>query len=255
MFSESGVIMHQYRKFSSIVLLLMFLLMSQWVSLTKAQTGYARCNHFPQTYTGLSGLVVPYLYLLEGEVLTFSLSSTISPVIVEFPIGTVITTTTTGWFGTFTIPADGPYSFSFSMPSFGSFILTVTCDPIIVSDPEDPATDLPVDLQPAFTDGRLNNWDMGNPVVVYGYDDETRRGLHIYSTAGILLLEVSSEQIAAVAECPSENTLIASAGAVELYRLTNCKYQLNAPSLDGTKIYTMIFNALYVNTGYTSYEE
>jgi hypothetical protein len=108
---------------------------------------------------------------------------------------------------------------------------------------------------PTFTDGRINNWDTGNPVVVYGHDGETGRGLVIYSPDGELLLVVSSDEIEAVGNCPAENTLIASAGKVELYRLRDCRYQLNAPSLDGTKTYVLIFNDLYENTGYSSHEE
>ena len=110
------------------------------------------------------------------------------------------------------------------------------------------------DVGPAFVDGRINNWDTGSPVVVYGHDGESGRGLVIYSPEGLLLLLVSAEELARVGECPAENTLIASAGAVEVYRLSSCEYQINAPSLDGTKTYVLIFNGLYENTGYSSYE-
>lgn len=109
--------------------------------------------------------------------------------------------------------------------------------------------------QPAFTDGRINNWDTASPVVLYGYDDNQGRGLHLYSPDGVLLLDIGAGQIAAVDDCPASNTLIASTGAISLYRLSSCEFQLNAPSLDGTKTYVLIFNALYENTGYRSYEE
>lgn len=156
-----------------------------------------------------------------------------------------------------TFPAD------FAEAQAGPLLDTLSFDPntFVVT----PCTDLPIyasaissssdEPQPAFRDGRLNNWDTGNPVVPFGHDYETGRGLVVYSPEGNVLLEVTPEQIAAVAECPSENTLIASTGTVALYRLTSCQYQLNAPSLDGTKTYVMIFNDLYENTGYSSHEE
>jgi hypothetical protein len=111
------------------------------------------------------------------------------------------------------------------------------------------------EIHPPFSDGRINNWDTGNPVVLFGHDYETGRGLVVYSPEGAVVLEASPEQIAAITECPAENTLIVSAGDVALYRLASCHYQLNAPSLDGTKTYVLIFNDLYENTGYSSHEE
>lgn len=72
----------------------------------------------------------------------------------------------------------------------------------------------------------------------------------------MLLLQVTAEQIAGVDECPNTNTLIASAGEIVVYRLSNCLYQVNAPSLDGTKTYTLIFDQLSTQRGatYVSYE-
>ena len=107
---------------------------------------------------------------------------------------------------------------------------------------------------PSFSDGRLNRYDMAAPVVVYPHDFETGRGLVVYSPEGALLLEVRPEALANVAECPEENTLVLRSGDVALYRLTDCRYQLNAPSLDGTKTYVLIFDNLY-NSAYISYEE
>jgi hypothetical protein len=111
------------------------------------------------------------------------------------------------------------------------------------------------EIQPPFSDGRINNWDTASPAVLFGHDYETGRGLVVYSPEGALLLQARPEDIAAIEECPTENTLIVSEGNIVLYRLTSCLYQLNAPSLDGTKTYVLIFNDLYENTGYTSHEE
>lgn len=109
--------------------------------------------------------------------------------------------------------------------------------------------------QPLFNDGRLNDRDAASPVVVYGHDFETGRGLVIYAPVGGLLLQVSPEQISEIADCPDENTLLASTPNIALYRLSSCEFQLNAPSLDGAKTYVLIFKELYPNTGYSSYEE
>jgi hypothetical protein len=107
---------------------------------------------------------------------------------------------------------------------------------------------------PSFRDGRINNFDMAAPVVAYGHDFETGRGLVVYSPEGALLLEVHPEAIVSVEDCPAENTLILRSGDVALYRLSSCLYQLNAPSLDGTKTYVLIFDSLYT-PAYISYEE
>jgi hypothetical protein len=109
-------------------------------------------------------------------------------------------------------------------------------------------------LQPNFSDGRINNWDVAAPVVVYGQDFENGRGLAVYSPQGELLL-VHPDEIAAVPECPLQNTVIANGDKIGLYRLANCHYQINAPTLDGAKTYVLIFDAFFANTGYHSHEE
>jgi|GEM_PF-3993135 len=132
----------------------------------------------------------------------------------------------------------------------------------IVFDPAEigACTNLPLrtrqsDNQPPFNDGRLNNWDTASSIVVWGHDFETGRGLVVYSPDSVLLLQITPEQIAEIADCPAENTLIVSSNEVDFYRLSSCEFQLNAPSLDGTKTYVLIFDELYANTGYSSYEE
>jgi hypothetical protein len=141
-------------------------------------------------------------------------------------------------------------SISVDPADFG-MCLDLPLNPVI----PDPVTDEDEIIEnPSFSDGRINNFDMAAPVAAYGHDFETGRGVVVYSPEGALLLEVHPEAIASVEDCPAENTLILSSGDVALYRLSSCLYQLNAPSLDGTKTYVLIFDSLYT-PAYISYEE
>lgn len=106
---------------------------------------------------------------------------------------------------------------------------------------------------PAFVDGRINNFDVANPVVVYPIRTEAGTGLHIYSDAGVLLLIVTPEMIAAVPAQPEANTLIAEANGVALYRLSSGEFQVNAPMYNG-KTYVLIFKELFPDGGYESFE-
>jgi hypothetical protein len=133
--------------------------------------------------------------------------------------------------------------------------------------PEPDATSEP--LRPTFFDGRINDFDTGSPAVLFGYDyGDGQWGLHVYDANGEgLLLEVRSEEIAAVAECPEENTLIAENEdtGVALYRLTVrpaadgistvCPFQLNAPTGEAGKVYIIIFDGLQPHSRYVSWEE
>ena len=51
------------------------------------------------------------------------------------------------------------------------------------------------------------------------------------------------EEIAAVSATPDENTLIASAGAIQVWRLTTGQIQVNAPGLEPepTKLYVFVW--------------
>jgi hypothetical protein len=122
---------------------------------------------------------------------------------------------------------------------------------------------------PVFYDGRINNYDTGTPVVLYGKadaDDNWR--LEVYNADGTgLLVVVYPEMIAAVPECPDENTLIYNdeTTGISLWRLpvrmvtedgvNVCPFQLNAPSTEAGKTYIIIFDALYPNSYYQSHEE
>ncbi len=99
-------------------------------------------------------------------------------------------------------------------------------------------------------DGRINRFDMAAPVAVYPFTFEGGVGLRFYQIDagghGALILEVTPEQIAAVANPPAANTLIASTsdGAVALYRLTTGEFQMNAGS------YVIVFSELDSGAAY-----
>lgn len=113
-----------------------------------------------------------------------------------------------------------------------------------------------------FYDGRINDFDTGNPVVLYGYQDgNANRGLTVYGANDEgLLMQVTPSEIASVPECPTINTMIANNGSISLYRLAErsdgrCPFQLNAPTGDGSKTYIIIFDSLDTHTYYESWEE
>lgn len=112
--------------------------------------------------------------------------------------------------------------------------------------------------QPVFRDGRINNYDTSNPVVVYPIRDENNQvSIHIYSDTGVLLLVISAEQIANTPENPDNNIIIAEDGGISFARIHGDGqgfWQVTAPQYNG-KTYVLIFSELYANAGYTSYEE
>ena len=138
-----------------------------------------------------------------------------------------------------TIPAPGRYTMVISsfVPMLTGAVYYVIDGPGFIRYPENGA----------FSDGRINNWDPAAPLVLYGIDRSDGRGLIAYSPtkAGQVLFEVSAADIAAVPDCPAENALIAQSGAIALYRLTSCGFELHAPSLDGAKTYVVQFSGLY----------
>lgn len=79
-------------------------------------------------------------------------------------------------------------------------------------------------------DGRLNHLDAAAPATIYCLPDG---GVAIWDlnlmSAGELALAVAPGEIAAVPTHPAENTLIAGAGGIRLYRLTTGQLQVNAP--------------------------
>ena len=117
--------------------------------------------------------------------------------------------------------------------------------------------------QPAFTDGRINDWDTGNPVVLYGMADGNSRRLDIYAAdSSGLILSIPASAIDAVPACPAGNTLILSdaTSGISLWRLTArsdgiCPFQLMAPATEASKTYVIIFDGLHAHTFYRSWEQ
>jgi hypothetical protein len=114
------------------------------------------------------------------------------------------------------------------------------------------------DPVPVFFDGRLNDFDSGSPIVIYFYqNDAGETGIQVYDTEGNLVLLVTPEAIAAIEECPEENTLILESEltGVALYRLASCEFQLMAPTGEPGKWYIAIFENLFNDTPFISFEE
>lgn len=109
---------------------------------------------------------------------------------------------------------------------------------------------------PAFTDGRINNYDSAAPVVVYPNTVDGQTGLSIYSADGTLLFVVTAEQLASASDNPASPELIAGSNGVTLHRIpgeNGGQWQINAPQYNG-KTYVLIFTNLFVDGGYTSFE-
>lgn len=133
--------------------------------------------------------------------------------------------------------------------SFGTYILNISGPGNIFT--------LPVGIpQPAFTDGRINNYDSASPIVVYPHLINDATGLIIYDVNGIELLVISPQQIADAPDNPDSPVLIAQANAVSLYRIPGegrGLWQINTPQYNG-KTYVMIFPELFRSGGYESFE-
>jgi hypothetical protein len=112
--------------------------------------------------------------------------------------------------------------------------------------------------QPSFGDGRINVYDLGAPAVLYAQDyGNGSMGLTVYSPQGELLLVVTPAQIRSVAECPAQNTVIASSpehGITLSRQAVSCNFLLTAPTAEAGKMYIITFFDLAVGTQYTSYE-
>ena len=114
------------------------------------------------------------------------------------------------------------------------------------------------DPVPAFTDGRLNNFDVAAPVAVFTVEYDNSNGLDFWTPtgfegAGELALRVTAEDIASVDATPDTPTLIAAAedASVALYRLSDGAFQVLANAgTSGT--YSLVFETLGANTGYSS---
>jgi hypothetical protein len=113
-----------------------------------------------------------------------------------------------------------------------------------------PRADSP-DLPARHNDGRINNYDFANPIVVYPWQDETGDGFEIYTDEGDLLFRVNGADIAGttlgeIIVSDSEHSIVVS-------RLADGTFQITA-LMDNGKTYVLLFSEPYSNIGYTSYE-
>lgn len=120
------------------------------------------------------------------------------------------------------------------------------------------AADKGPDVVPVFDDSRINNSDVAAPVVVYGTDFDTGRGLELwvagFEGVGTLVLTVTPEEIAAVPALPEEPMLIDAVEdmSIMVYRLPSGEFQVQA-GCNSTEWYFLTFEVLGPNVGYESH--
>lgn len=181
-------------------------------------------------------------------------------------------TKSTGFSWTAGILSTGTYGFAVSIPASTAIgdLMTMRIDlldsggGVLATDSLDyhcgigvvvpvASPEVSLDPQPAFYDGRINDFDTAAPIAIYPHMVDGEAGLIIYDTAGVVLLVISPQQIADAPENPEDNVLISEANGVALYRLTNGDWQINAPQYNG-KTYVIIFSELSHSGGYESFE-
>ncbi|MEL6406282.1 MAG: hypothetical protein AAFR81_18070, partial [Chloroflexota bacterium] len=109
-----------------------------------------------------------------------------------------------------------------------------------------------------FNDGRINNCDTFNPVVLYPINTENGTRLDIYNADGSgLIISLPADLISANTACPAENTaiLIDTTNDIVFYLLSSCEYYLHAPMNEPGKYYIIIFDDLNSGTYYESRTE
>ena len=121
---------------------------------------------------------------------------------------------------------------------------------IAIEDDEEPVL--------VFDDGRINNFDADAPVAVFGTDFPDGRGLELWAPvgfegAGVLVLRVTPDEIAAVPARPSQPTLIDATDdeGIKLYRLPSGEFQVWAIT-NRVEWYSLTFGTLGQNVGYVS---
>lgn len=157
----------------------------------------------------------------------------------------------------YTFPADGVYEirarlFMFVYPPGAAIAANFegACEYVPPSDTTAPS--------PAFNDGRINDFDTYNPVVLYGNQNGDTWGLDVYDAEdSSLLFSVSPEMIASIDDCPEENILIYedTVHQILFYRLSSCQYYLRAPMNEAGKWYIIIFDDLFPHSYYESWTE
>lgn len=99
---------------------------------------------------------------------------------------------------------------------------------------------------PSNFDGRASSYGTFGAA----YVDDT--GIYVYrigaDSQGYLAASATAQQLANVAECPTENVPIAVSedGRFGIYRLTSCEYQVNIGPDDEGKVEVLVFSSLSV---------
>lgn len=133
---------------------------------------------------------------------------------------------------------------------------STSCIPSPLGPPTTNVVDIVINPCPVFSDGRINDCDTFNPVVLYGEEDASgQAGLHIYNPEGELLLSLDADTMGED-DCPTENTLLHydAVNQIYIYQLSSCQYYLRAPMNEAGKWYIIIFDAL-TNSIYESWTE
>lgn len=153
---------------------------------------------------------------------------------------------------TYTIPTTGNYPWLILVAP-GPGVIDLGCTPLPGAAANE---DVDEDDGPYFGDGRINDYDTANPIVVYPYQNEiTGDGFDVYTDTGISVLLITGDLIAEIGVNEEENTLLGSVPelGIEAYRLTTGEFQVQAPMPNG-KLYVLIFNEPYAGIGHTSFE-
>jgi hypothetical protein len=112
---------------------------------------------------------------------------------------------------------------------------------------------VPTDI--LFRDGRINNRDAAAPIVVYPVSVGGDTALHVYNPQGVLLLVVSTAELAAAPANPTSSVIVAQGNGVVLSSIPGTDgglWQFTASQPNG-KIYTLTF-ASVTGGSYTSSE-
>jgi hypothetical protein len=151
----------------------------------------------------------------------------------------------------------GSFSFGFSVSTARPLTMRVyegasPSGPVMASATFDPASGVPgcgslpvvvvapgtganANLNPPFTDGRVNNYDAGQTGAIYCTDG----GVTVYHPNGKFGLVITKAQLAAFkkthALTGNQNALIKSQDGFKVYLLSDGRLELVGPSLDGPK--------------------
>jgi hypothetical protein len=131
---------------------------------------------------------------------------------------------------------------SFSTNDQSSVIDEITTTDVVIGSSPSPAA------AARFTDGRVNDLDIGAPVAVYCVEGDIRIYAIDGSSVGSLLIDESDLS----SDAPQENTLLASDGGTRLYQLTSGEFQVNSAVDAEGKVYVLVWTGC-PHSGLSSY--